>query len=170
MKATTLKFFLLMIVVVFSTSNCGKKGRNSQITLTYSPESPIVINADIEIGDDTCAKPWFLLNYTLKNSSDRGAMLQALHLETRAIVDGGDTIGTVDVVSEVDGFPYLAVVDPGETESHYVYVCGLPKADDLTFSVIMEAIGWFGGTDPTADNYRVEAVERLTKFVTFTAQ
>jgi hypothetical protein len=170
MKATTIKFILLMIVVVFSTSNCGKKGRNSQITLTYSPETPIVINADIEIGDETCAKPWFLLNYSLKNSSDRGAILQALHLETSAIVDGADAQGTVDVVSEIDGYPYLAVVDPGETESHYVYVCSLSKADDLTFSVIMQAIGWFGGTDPAAANYQYDAVERLTKFVTFTAQ
>ncbi len=170
MRTTTIKFVLLMIVVIFSTSSCGKKGRNSQVSFSYSPETPIVINADIEIGDDTCAAPWFLLNYKITNNSDRGVMVQALKIEASASVDGGEQTATVNVTSDIDGFPYLMVIDPGTTDSDSVYVCGLPKASDLTFSAIMEAVGWFGGTDPASGTYRTDAVERLSKFVTFTAQ
>ena len=156
------KLLLALLAFTFLTSNCGKRSNNQFAKVEIVPEEPIVINADLELGDLTCGKPWYYARYKITNGSDQPIVFVAVKSEITGFKDGKITTATVDV-TDLD-LPYLLIVDAkqGETDavdSRGIYVCGLPEADGLTYTVTSEAIGWFGELD--------NAVSRFSKINAF---
>ena len=156
------KLLLALFAFTFLTSNCGKNGLNQRAKVEIVPEEPIVINADLELGDLTCGAPWYYARYKITNGSEEPIVLVAVKSEITGYKDGKTVTGTVDV-TDLD-LPYLLIVGEKQGEvdtvdSRGIYVCGLPEADGLAYTVTSEAIGWFGELD--------NAVSRFSKINSF---
>ncbi len=175
-----LRFLRAASVLVFSCLicfSCGKKnGKESNVSFSMIPSSPVVINADLDFPDPTpddnvdqsisVTAPWFKFKYKVTNNSNDTVTLVSLSLKYRstlkgATVQGEGTFSGTDLPGDL---AFLAEVPPGDEDTPNVafYLGGLPESDSYIFHIEATMIGWFG----TANSPR----ERFEKVVRFRTQ
>ena len=150
-----LAFFLLASV------QCGKNGKSSQVSITISPKTPVVILSDYTYDPDPTSTlddikvtgPWFAASFAVSNKSDETITIQSLTYTAEGISEYGVLLKSKGSFTPDDVIPpsdppitYLAEVPAGTTQSIVtLFIGGLPKNTASTsFYVNLEIVGWFG--------------------------
>jgi hypothetical protein len=119
-----LKFGLAACIWVFGLAQCGVgDSLSSQISVTMTPESPVVINSKMVLnpGDEnerTIQPPWFLWGTLVRNSSQSTLVLATFNFKVQGNNNGSTTKSshTLDpnVTCDATGFnrSVLAIIPP----------------------------------------------------------
>lgn len=172
----------LQLVLVTMASlglvQCGNEETiGSKIKFEVIPKSPVVILSDFTLnpGADDEKKitgPWFLLNYSITNNSDKNVVIQSLLFKITSIGTNGTiktSTSTIDPADYEDSLGhetfYLEEVAPGATvtPNYGLYIYGLEKdVASYSYSVEVEVQGWIGTP--------AQPVDRLTKNASFSTK
>jgi len=104
MRAQLLKYFkVVFVLMALALSQCGKKTKSQDVTITGSPTNPIVFLSDLTttVGGNTSTikAPWFEMLVNIDNQSDEDLVILALHLEVTGIdANGGVTVNKMDIL------------------------------------------------------------------------
>lgn len=168
----------LVSMALSTLVQCGSDDTISgKVKFTVIPKNPITISTDwtLNPGDDNEKQikgPWFGINYTVQNTSDKTITIQSLSFTVTAIDNTGSItnqtlhIDPADYELALGHEPsYLVEVAAGDsvTPTYKLYVGGLDKnVASGVYSVTVDVNGWVG-TPALPES-------RLTKSVSFSTR
>lgn len=125
----------------------------AQISFAFDPssmvdfhpqENPIVVNADLTIGEGQdevrIRGPWYLFKSTLTNHSPVDLIVATYKITVTGVKNGNVT--TNEYIYEIDGGMYC-VAHSICPELEPMYIDALPAHDTLVYDVKIELEGWF---------------------------
>lgn len=175
---------ILLLILLPLLAQCGGKGGRSQDTSASAiPEQPIVITADLKVGDITYQAPWFRFKVSMSNSSDLPLYVIALKVDVTFPLTGETRSYTfspseanytftdasnVTTKCEYDNYGLLApgtqdytlkvnngVTNCGVAEIWFI-PSGLPVDPNLqrfTYRVKITPLGWFVESPTKSERY-----------------
>jgi hypothetical protein len=94
---------ILFVLMALGLSQCGKKTKSQDVTITAAPTNPIVFLSDFQTTIGGTAKsikaPWFEMIVNIDNQSTDDLVILALHVEvTGTDANGAVTVNKMDLI------------------------------------------------------------------------
>lgn len=126
---TRLKILASTAFMSMALTSCGgDEGLSGKVDFEALPDNPLVINADITIGNGEDAivieKPWFETRFRFTNNSGKRLVVVTLIYKVTGNKDGAPTEQDFSIDPGAfcgDGFfrPYLGIIEDGQTFTGY---------------------------------------------------